>query len=124
MTDAEKIAKIVKWMGGWPEHSWKVLTIGNGSAKSCTRCWELDGLGTECEAFNPFTRIEDAFLVVVERLAEPSMELWRSDPERNWKCTLWSEGTDGTVSAMTFDSDTPARAVAEAAYQVIEVQVK
>lgn len=117
MTDSEKIAKIVAWMGGWPEH--QILHVGTweGDLPACYRC--RTGIGRKsgtagyippiCEAFNPFKRIEDAFLVVERLLAVGKYLVFLSFCNE-----AYFYGHKGG------SSDTPARAIAEAAFQVIE----
>jgi hypothetical protein len=120
MTDQEKIARIVKWMGGWPEHKWFPITrISPSLAENppfiCSRCiildsWEHTG---DCRAFNPFTRIEDA-MMVVERLEVGEgmvLHLSKSPVSSVWIVSMLGKMGEG---------DTPARAIAETAYQVID----
>src|SRR5688572_2579626 len=107
MTDAEKIARMVSWMGGWPEHD----TVKFG-VLYCARCLcSVSDLRNECRNFNPFERIEDAFLVV-ERLRLLGHEYWIDLASTcNGYMAYTREGKSENVD--------PARAIAEAAFKVI-----
>jgi hypothetical protein len=110
MTDAEKITRMVEWMGGWPEH--KRLPGASMLGSYCDRCedFEAENVHVLCRSFNPFERIEDAFLLAHKIKASFDLSINWSRGEDFWLCDI-----DGYVHL----SESPARAIAEAAWQVI-----
>jgi hypothetical protein len=112
VTDAEKIARMVEWMGGWPEH--KRLPTG-----ICVRCsktvthWQGINAAIYCHSWNPFERIEDAFLVV-ERLRAAQFMIYFVifSSALGWSAREFNK--EGSTL-----SESPSRAIAESAWQVI-----
>jgi len=115
MTDQQKIARIVEFMGGWPEHK-LIHPYVDGTAGSLTICTRCQGeiLSPSCGEWNPFTRIEDA-MVVVGSLQKDRLLYLNFLNEMDDMC-----GQERDTFYWFMDLPDPARAITEAAWQVIE----
>jgi hypothetical protein len=114
ITDQEKIARMVEWMGGWPEH--RIIRTKVGIF--CTRVSGHDpdprmDLGAdECEGWNPFERIEDAFLLKARMMG-------KFETSEEFLDALHDMAPNNNVLKWLFQIQEPARAIAEAAWQAI-----
>ena len=126
VTDQEKTAVIVARLfgGKWPEH---VYAMSDGARAvelhTCHRCMRraIQETTDACQAWNPFTRIEDAF-TCVEKLRPFELYLDLELRSFGWLCEV-DVTMAGCVRNNRDDdhaSDTPARAITEAIYLVVK----